>query len=76
MFLEDHTVGLEAGGVDIRDVVGDDVEFALKRDLPRQSDERTVLHRSKLPNCDAAKPSQAHPVLLRRSPLPRRAFAG
>ena len=32
-FLEHRAVGLEAGGVDVGDIVGDHVEFAAQRDL-------------------------------------------
>ena len=59
VFVEDDVVGLEAGGVQVRDVVRDDVELALKRDLPRQSDERVRSPSVKLPMCDADQPSQA-----------------
>src|SRR6185437_6652965 len=45
IFLEQRTVGLVAGGVDVGDVVGDDVHFAAKRDLARQSDQKRILHR-------------------------------
>ena len=34
-FLEHRAVGLETVGVDVGDIVGNDVEFALKRDLTR-----------------------------------------
>jgi hypothetical protein len=33
-FLEDHFLGLEAGGRHVRHVVGDDIELATQRDLP------------------------------------------
>ncbi len=46
IFLEQHALGLEAGGVDVRNVVGDDVELPLQHHLPRKSDEKGVLHRS------------------------------
>ena len=45
IFLKQRPLGLEAGGVDIRDVVRDDVHLPTKRHLPRQSDEKHVLHR-------------------------------
>src|SRR5580698_9210477 len=45
IFAERRLVGLEAGGVDIGDVVGDDVELMTERHLPRQADEKGVLHR-------------------------------
>ena len=44
-FFEDGAVGLVAGGVQIGDVVGDDLELAVERDLSRQSDQEGVLHR-------------------------------
>src|SRR5580700_2867598 len=44
-FAERRLVGLEAGGVDIGDVVGDDVELVTERHLPRQADEKGILHR-------------------------------
>src|ERR1035437_8861098 len=45
IFLEYRTVGLVAGGIEVRDVVGDHVHFARERDLARQSDETRILHR-------------------------------
>src|SRR5262249_13789574 len=42
---EQGIVGLVAIGVDIGDVVGDDVELMRERDLPRQADEKRILHR-------------------------------
>ena len=44
-FLEHRAVGLEAGGVEVGDVVGDHVQLALQRDLARQSDQKCILHR-------------------------------
>ena len=44
-WLNDVVVGLEGGGVDIGDVVGDDVELVTERHLPRQADEKCILHR-------------------------------
>ena len=38
IFLELNALALEPVGVDVGEIVGDDVELALKRDLPRQSD--------------------------------------
>ena len=45
IFLEQRRVGLEAGGVDVRDVVGDDIELPFQHRLPRKSDEKRILHR-------------------------------
>jgi len=42
---KDDAVGLEAGRVDVGDVVGNDVELALQRGLPRQSYDKCVVHR-------------------------------
>ncbi len=50
VFLEHRVVGLVARGVDVRDVVGDDVEFMRERHLPRQADEKGVLHRYSPPD--------------------------
>jgi hypothetical protein len=44
-FFEDCGIGLEAGGVEIRDIVRHHVEFATQRHLPRQPDEKCILHR-------------------------------
>jgi hypothetical protein len=44
-FGEHRAVGLEAGGVDVGDIVGDDVELALQRGLPRQANKKRVVHR-------------------------------
>jgi hypothetical protein len=41
---EHRAVGLEAGGVQVRDVVGDDFELASQHSLPRQANENRVLH--------------------------------
>ncbi len=45
IFLEQGLIGLEACGVDVGDVVGNDVELPLQHRLPRKSDEKRVLHR-------------------------------
>ncbi len=45
IFLEQRGIGLEARGVDVRNVVGDDVELPLEHRLPRKSDEKRILHR-------------------------------
>ena len=45
IFLKQRLVGLEAGGVDVRDVVGDDVQLPFQHGLPRKSDEKRILHR-------------------------------
>src|ERR1019366_2682798 len=45
IFLEYRPVGLVAGGVEVRDVVGDHVHFTREPDLARQSDETRILHR-------------------------------
>ena len=44
-FLKQRLVGLEAVGVDVRDVVGDDIHLPFQHHLPRKSDEKRVLHR-------------------------------
>jgi hypothetical protein len=67
VFVENDVVGLEAGRVQVRDVVRHDIEFARKRDLPRQSDERGVLHRQAPHVRPDDKLSQARPVF--RAPL-------
>jgi hypothetical protein len=48
-FLEHVAVGLEAGRVHVGDIVGDDVELSLQHHLPRETDEKVVLHRTWLP---------------------------
>jgi hypothetical protein len=45
IFLEQRTVGLVARRVDVRDVVGNDIQLPFQRRLPRKSDEKRVLHR-------------------------------
>ena len=45
VFLEQGAVRLEAVGIDVGDVVGNNIHLALKRDLSRQSDEKHILHR-------------------------------
>ncbi len=70
-FVEHRVVGLVAGGVDVGDVVGDDVELAPEHDLPRQSDEKSILHRYTPPqSLDGAVPRhlRAHAAT---SPKPR-----
>ena len=42
--LQHQVLDLEAGGVDVGQVVGGDVELALQRHLPRQSDVEGVVH--------------------------------
>jgi hypothetical protein len=44
-FGEHRAVRLKSGGVDVGDVVGDHVELALQRGLPRQANEKRILHR-------------------------------
>ncbi len=48
-FGEHRAVGFEAGGIHVGDVVGDDVELTLQRGLPRQANEKSILHRLTLP---------------------------
>ena len=45
IFLEQRPVGLEAGRVDVGDVVGNDIHLPFQRHLPRKSDEKRILHR-------------------------------
>jgi hypothetical protein len=45
IFLKQRIVGLVARRVDVRDIVGDDIQLPLQRGLPRKSDEKRVLHR-------------------------------
>jgi len=40
-----RVIGLEARGIDIGDIVGNDVELMGERHLPRQADEKRILHR-------------------------------
>jgi hypothetical protein len=58
VFGEYRAVGLEACGVHVGDVVGDDVELALQRGLPRQANEKRILHRRDSPG-GGRPPSQA-----------------
>jgi hypothetical protein len=55
-FLEQRTVVLVASRIDVRDVVGDDVELPFQDRLPRKSDEKRILHRSFSPERSAACP--------------------
>ena len=57
-FREHRAVRLEAGGVHVGDIVGDEIELALKRGLPRQANEKSILH-PKLPLTTGCQPSQA-----------------
>ena len=52
IFLEQRLVGLVAVGVDVRDVVGDDIHLPFQRHLPRKSDEKRILHRWFSPSID------------------------
>ena len=89
IFGERGVVGLVAGGVDVGDVVGDDVELATERHLARQADEKGILHRysprsfgepkRKLPLADrlpraAGSPKPAAPKADCRSRASRRKF--
>src|SRR6266545_590349 len=74
-FFEHRAVGLVAGGVEIGDVVRDGLELAPKRDLPRQSDQEGVLHRSCSPCVTMALPSQAEPS-SKAAGSPKRRLAG
>src|SRR5580700_108325 len=67
-FAERRVVGLESRGVDIGDVVGDDVELMTERHLPRQADEKGILHRILSPKSEddavsRASSSRAPPAL-------------
>jgi hypothetical protein len=46
VLLEDNVVLLEPRGVQVGEVVGDDIELTLQGDLPRETDETNVLHRT------------------------------
>src|SRR6267142_3008246 len=61
VFFKDRTIGLVAGGVHIGDVVGHDIELTLERDLSRQSDQESVLHRQ-APHVRARGPGAAAPT--------------
>ena len=76
MFLEHVAVGLEAGRVQVGDVVGDDVELALQRHLPRQSDEK-AFSIGQAPHCTTRhERSHAHAGPCVTPPaLPRRRHA-
>src|ERR1700733_13032381 len=50
--LAEHVfVGLEPGRVDIGDIVGDRIELVPEHHLPRQADEKGILHRKDSPLC-------------------------
>jgi hypothetical protein len=45
IFRKCRAIRLEAGRVDVRDVVGDDIDLVAQRHLPRQADKKCILHR-------------------------------
>ena len=74
VFLKQRLVGFVTVGVNVRDVVGDDIHLSLQHHLPRKSDEKRILHRWFSPSPIRSKPSQAVCRSLsnrRGSPKPR-----
>src|SRR6185503_11873946 len=69
IFLEQRPVGLEAGRVDVGNVVGNDIHLPFQRHLPRKSDEKHILHRWFSPLIDPKTGSPKPVVRICREPL-------
>src|SRR5262249_36189038 len=64
IFLEADALAFEAVGVEVGKIIGNDVELALQRYLPRQSDQKGVIH-ARPPLEAASSPARPHPFLGR-----------
>jgi hypothetical protein len=71
ILLEQHLFGLEAGRVDVGDVVGHHVHLPLQGDLPAEADELRIFHGARsplVPRSPRRFPKLAGPALTLQKP--------